>query len=313
LVDHRRQILEHHPATEARMSSIDLPSHARNEHSQWGEDGILEKLFDLIGIDRGYFVEFGAWDGIRFSNTYALYRKGWSGCYIEASSTRFLELQKNATSDRVTNVNVLVTVTGENSFDRIMARVKAPRVIDLLSIDIDSDDLAIWRSVSAYIPKVVIVEYNPTISFDTEFENVPGKNWGNSALSLVKLGKEKGYDLVCATQTNLIFLKRDLNRNLGLAVIDLNSIGRKMRFFWGYDGTLLRSDESGARCDEVFFLPWGKSIGFQPLPALLRTYADRCSATSIARILYTGLSSLLIRPLSTLKFVGEALGVLRRS
>jgi hypothetical protein len=78
-----------------------------------------------------------------------------------------------------------------------MARVKAPsRDIDILSIDIDSDDLAIWRSVSAYAPKVVIIEYNPTIPFDTEFENVRGKHWGNAARSLVRLGEENGYDLL---------------------------------------------------------------------------------------------------------------------
>jgi hypothetical protein len=106
--------------------STNLLDHLRNEHSQWGEDGILDKLFGLMGVESGYFVEFGAWDGIHFSNTYALYRKGWSGCYIEGNSTRFLELQKNVTADRVTNVNVFVTIDGENSFDSIMARVKAP-------------------------------------------------------------------------------------------------------------------------------------------------------------------------------------------
>jgi len=292
--------------------STNLLDHARNEHSQWGEDGILDKLFGLVGVERGYFVEFGAWDGIHFSNTYALYQKGWNGCYIEGNSTRFLELQKNVSAERVANVNVFVTISGENSFDSVMARVNAPHDIDLLSIDIDSDDLAIWRSISAYVSKVVIVEYNPTIPFDTEFENPPGKNWGNSALSLVKLGEEKGYDLVCATNTNLIFLRRDLNRRIGLPVIDLNAIGNKTRYFWGYDGALLRSDGSGARCDEVFYLPWGKSVGFQPLPAFLRTYADRRSATSIARVLYTALTSFVMRPVSTLRFVGEALGVRRR-
>jgi hypothetical protein len=287
--------------------STNLLDHLRNEHSQWGEDGILDKLFGLMGVESGYFVEFGAWDGIHFSNTYALYRKGWSGCYIEGNSTRFLELQKNVTADRVTNVNVFVTIDGENSFDSIMARVKAPPYIEVLSIDIDSDDLAIWRSISTYVPKVVIIEYNPTIPFDTEFENVRGKNWGNSALSLVKLGSEKGYDLVCATNTNLIFLKRNLNRETGMPVFDLNSCGYKKRFFWGYDGALLRSEGSRARCDEIFFLPWGKTIGFQPLPAFLRTYAAPSSTTSIARVMFTGLSSLLMRPLSTLKFLGDAL------
>ena len=249
------------------MASVDLLSYASNEHSQGGEDGILGKLFELMRVERGYFVEFGAWDGMHLSNTYALYRKGWSGCYIEGDPTRFSRLQRNVTDDGVAKVNAFVAPDGENSFDSIMTRVNAPREIDLLSIDIDSDDLAIWRSVSTYLPKVVIIEYNSTIPFDTLFENVRGKNWGNSALSLVKLGEKKAYDLVCATNTNLIFLKRDLNREIGLHTFDLNAVVGKTRYFWGYDGTLLQSDGSSARCDEIFGLPWVGAIGFQPLPA----------------------------------------------
>ncbi len=289
------------------MSPIDLLDYAHNEHSQFGEDGILERLFILIGVEQGYFVEFGAWDGKHFSNTQALYRKGWRGCYIEGDPIRFRDLQRNVTADGVSTVNVFVTIDSQNSLDNIMTRINAPRDIDLLSIDIDSDDLAIWRSFSRYVPKVVVIEYNPTIPFDTEFENTRGKNWGNSARSLVKLGREKDYDLVCATNTNLIFLEGKINRTVGLSIFDLNSMIGKTRFFWGQDGALLQSDGFSTRCDEVFFLPWGKSVGFQPLPAFLRIYADRRSATSIARILFTGLQSLLMRPASMLKFLGNVL------
>jgi hypothetical protein len=313
VVKYRREFLERYPEIEEGMNSINLLDHTRNEHSQFGEDGIIETLFALIGVDRGYFVEFGAWDGIHFSNTRALYLKGWSGSYIEGDPIRFRALQRAVTDDRVSNVNAFVTIGGENSFDNIMTRLDAPRDIDLLSIDIDSDDLAIWRSVSAYVAKVVIIEYNPTIPFDTEFENVRGKNWGNSALSLVRLANEKGYDLVGATNANLIFLRSDVNQAVGLPSFDLNSMAHKTRFFWGYDGALLCSDGSSTRCDEIFFLPWGKSVGFQPVPAFLRRYADRCSATSVARILFTGLLCVLMRPLSMLKFLRKTLARRPRS
>jgi hypothetical protein len=56
------------------MMSIDLLDYVRKEYSQWGEDGILDKRFGLIGVERGYLVEFGAWDELPFSNTHALYR-----------------------------------------------------------------------------------------------------------------------------------------------------------------------------------------------------------------------------------------------
>ena len=136
------------------------------------------------------------WDDL--SNTYALYRKEWNGCYIEGDPTRFRKLQRNVTADRVAKVNAFVAPDGENSFDRIMTRINAPREIDLLSIDIDSDDLAIWRSVSTTFRKSLLLSTTRQ-SHSTRFSRTcVGRIGGNSALSLVKLGEEKGYDLVCA-------------------------------------------------------------------------------------------------------------------
>ena len=49
-------------------------SFKRDVFSQNGEDGILEAILDLIPKQdlRKLVVEFGAWDGINFSNTYSI-------------------------------------------------------------------------------------------------------------------------------------------------------------------------------------------------------------------------------------------------
>jgi hypothetical protein len=190
-----------------KQNSIDLLSFARNIHSEFGEDGILQALLEVMKIRDGFFVEFGAFDGMKDSNTYQLCTNGWSGCYIEGNLSRFRALEINVPADRVTNVNAFVSIDGENSLDRILSRISPPSEIDLLSINIDSDDLAAWRSVIRHNAKIVVVEYYPTIPFDTEFENPPGKMWGNSALSLLKLSRCKGYDLVCAYERKLDFLE----------------------------------------------------------------------------------------------------------
>ena len=50
--------------------------------SQWREDELLTTFFqDQAG---GFFVDVGAHDGIRLSNTYALALVGWTGICIEA-------------------------------------------------------------------------------------------------------------------------------------------------------------------------------------------------------------------------------------
>jgi len=48
--------------------------YGKNIFTQFGEDGIIEKLFSDLKINNGIVVEFGAWDGIYLSNVYNLWR-----------------------------------------------------------------------------------------------------------------------------------------------------------------------------------------------------------------------------------------------
>jgi len=63
-------------------------------YSQSGEDGIIDKIFNLLHIEEGYFVEFGAWDGVRLSNSRNLVENGWPGLLIEADPKKFADLEK---------------------------------------------------------------------------------------------------------------------------------------------------------------------------------------------------------------------------
>jgi len=64
--------------------------HQPSFYSQHGEDQIAWKVF---GKSEGpcFFVEVGVIDGVRFSNTLALERRGWRGVCIEAHP-RFVEM-----------------------------------------------------------------------------------------------------------------------------------------------------------------------------------------------------------------------------
>ena len=87
------------------------------------------------------FVELGAWDGKHLSNTYVLCEKGWRGCYIEGVAERYAQLCRNIPAANVVRIHAFVTPDGANSLDNLLAR----DAVDLLSIDIDSDDLAVWE------------------------------------------------------------------------------------------------------------------------------------------------------------------------
>jgi hypothetical protein len=191
-------------------SSNWLAKYASNTFSQFGEDGIIEKIFSLLPDVSKWCVEFGAWDGKHFSNTHLLLsHEGWSGVLIEADPYRFKELcQTYNDNKRVTCLNKMVSFDGENILDNILSHTSIPEDFDLLSIDIDGNDFHVWESLVDFRPKVVIIEFNNTIPNRIEFvqEANYSVNQGCSLLSLYKLARNKGYELVAVTDFNAFFV-----------------------------------------------------------------------------------------------------------
>src|SRR5579872_1690072 len=85
-----------------------------------------------------------------------------------------------------------------------------PRDFDLLSIDIDGNDYHAWAAVKTYRPKAVVIEFNPTIPNEVDFvqEPVTHLNHGASLAALVRLAREKGYELVSTTLNNAFFVEQ---------------------------------------------------------------------------------------------------------
>lgn len=172
----------------------DLADYEASVHSQCGEDGVLERLFDVIGVRERYFVEFGAWDGQHLSNTANLrLHKNWRGLLMEGSDRADGELVQREFV-RADNVNEL------------FARHGVPEVFDLLSIDIDGNDYWIWKAIDSFTARVVVVEYNVffglhqacTMPYDPDWVWDRSYYHGASIAALQKLGREKGYTLVYA-------------------------------------------------------------------------------------------------------------------
>lgn len=190
--------------------AAEYESFKRNVYSQTGEDGLIEYFLNRLGIETGYFVEFGAWDGKHLSNCAYLAEKGWSGCFIEGDSTRFLDLVRNyGDNSRIDQVNCFVTPEGPQSLDAILTGIGAPKRIDVLSIDIDGYDYAIWEHLSLFEPMLVVVEYNPTIPANVVHiqDEHDQTCFGNSLAAFWELGKAKGYKLVATSDWNGFFIR----------------------------------------------------------------------------------------------------------
>ncbi len=56
----------------------------RISFSQEGEDLVLARIFDNMGVKKGFYVDVGAHHPFRFSNTYYFYLRGWTGINIDA-------------------------------------------------------------------------------------------------------------------------------------------------------------------------------------------------------------------------------------
>lgn len=183
-------------------------AHHRDQTSQGGEDGVVEAIFSHLGVAEGTAVEFGAWDGVLYSNTNALIARGWNVVFIEGDSERFQTLTQNfRQSSKVRAINAWVTPTGAASLDPLLAGIGID-AIDFLSVDIDGDDYHVLASLTAR-PKVICVEFNPTIPPPIHFVGQLQRPEGSSIVAFHELMSSRGYALVYATKLNAFFVCGD--------------------------------------------------------------------------------------------------------
>lgn len=225
--------------------ALDLRSFRNNVTSQDGEDGILAEILNRLEISKGWCVEFGAWDGKLLSNTWTLWHDhGWQAVLIEGDQPKYAALEASMQSRK--NVHCIrryVSATGENCLDTLLDLYKVPMDFEVLSIDIDGNDYYVWKELTEHRPKIVIIEFNSSIPPSMEFveENRNDNRLGSSALSLLKLAGQKGYQLATGTAGNLIFVEGEVFPKLGIKAPKLEDIFPydKLTFLIShYDGAL---------------------------------------------------------------------------
>lgn len=200
---------------------MELKKFEKNITSQWGEDGVIEEIFKRIGFGSKICCEFGAWDGKHMSNTWKLWHdENWSAVLIEGEKDRCDALANDLKDfPKVQPVNNFVEITGENSLDSILDECNIKEELDLLSIDIDSDDYAIFESLKRK-PRLIVIEYNPTVPPHIDLVQKKGNYIGSSVSAIHKLAKKKGYSLVHLTYTNMLLLRDEDMNKIGFEELD---------------------------------------------------------------------------------------------
>lgn len=224
----------------------DLLSCARNVTSQHGEDGIIERIFQIVDEGTKWCVELGALSGKRDSNVWHLIQEEqWSGVLIEADKTQFEKLQKEyAGMSRAHCINTFISFEGADSLDRVFARTPLPKDFDLFSLDVDGNEYHLWESLTNYRPRVMVIEFNPTIPNDVSFIQPRDMKvfQGSSLLAIVELGKRKGYELIVTNAFNAFFVAKELFPEFGIVDNSIDTLHTDRQYqtklYQLYDGTL---------------------------------------------------------------------------
>jgi len=214
------------------------PQSHRRKYDYNQNDFLIEEIFKRIGVENGTFVEFGAWDGIKGSNTRKLFLNGWGGILIEPEKDRYNDLEKNySENDNVITINSFVTPDGETKFDNLVDDYVTDG-IDFCSIDIDGIDLDVFEAIEKHFPTVVCIEggqmLNPTYQERLPTE-ISKDNMQQGLFIMNKSFEEKGYKLLCTYQ-DCFFIKKEhyhlFNTHNDLVELYLDGLAAYPRFPW---------------------------------------------------------------------------------
>ena len=176
-------------------------------YGQFGEVKVLENLVEKFDVPKTC-IEFGAYDGITNSNTnYFWEKKKFRALLIEPNEKLFHLLKKNSNGNCIT-INEFVTV--KNNLSEIIKKNSFPEKIGILSIDIDANDLAIFKLVNHKSTYIVVIEFNNQFPVWANYEDPEDCIvFRHSALAILNFASKKGYKLLDVKGSNLILINEN--------------------------------------------------------------------------------------------------------
>ncbi len=188
--------------------------------SQNNEDGIIDYIFSKVPNNR-YFIEIGF--GYYEFNSLNLIKKGWQGKLIDIDIEEAIALQGNLKKFfPKSNIEVINTKVTKENINKLIFK-EGLKQIDFFSLDIDSNDYWILKTMDLTKVNVLCCEYNHwlgkdqklTIAYNENFKFSDNGIWGASLQALNDLLNSKGFSLIAieSSGTNAFFIRNELAKN----------------------------------------------------------------------------------------------------
>jgi hypothetical protein len=191
--------------------------------SQWGEDGIIQRLIATVPIANTTFIEFGVEDFSESNCRFLMINDHWRGFVLDASQRAIAKLQSAEWLWKYDLRAKCAVVTREN-VNELLQSSGFDRDLGILSIDVDGIDYWLLEALDAFAPRILIMEYNSlfgkerkiAVPYDASFsrreKHYSDLYFGASLPALAHLAAKKGYSLVGTenTGTNAFFVRTDL-------------------------------------------------------------------------------------------------------
>ncbi len=166
------------------------PSKPKKSYSQYAEDLIIQSYFSRK-LKNGRYVDVGCHHPRRGSNTYGLYRKGWSGILIDLEEVKVLANQlirrrdnvilaavsdteewMEIFSDKDYSTNTTIKKNQNSTNEQLVGHIKTQTLtnilnkqnfqknFELLSVDVEGVDLQVLKGLDlkCYQPQIICIE-----------------------------------------------------------------------------------------------------------------------------------------------------------
>lgn len=187
--------------------------------SNFNEQKIIYRYFKELNIKHKFCVDIGAGDGIVRSNTFFLFKDGWSGLAVEYDGNEFQELAYVCRKFHKVNL-AKCKVTPEN-INFLLKNNHAPKEFGFLTLDIDGYDYFILEQIlNSFRPSLLCIEINEkippplkfTVKYDPDYVCSGDHFYGQSISQLHFLCSKHDYGIIELEYNNVFLIPKEISQ-----------------------------------------------------------------------------------------------------